>query len=328
MHKLEIGIAGTGYYVPAKVLTNADLEQMVDTSDEWIRERTGIRERRIAAPDEPVSEMAVRAARSALLSAGVRPEELDVIILATFTADRPLPAGACLLQEKLGNTRAGSFDISAACCGFIYGLEVAHKLLTGGRYRTALLVAAEKLSSVTDWEDRNTCVLFGDGAGAVVIKKGHPHGRIIDCYIGSDGSKADLLSIPAGGSARPITHRAIDEKQQFVKMAGREVFKLAVNEMLNAARMVLKRNNYDTSDISWLIPHQANLRIIRAAARGLNLPMGKVFVNLDRYGNISGATIPVALAEMDQAGLLKRGDLVMMVAFGGGLTWSASLVEW
>ena len=328
MKETRIGIAGTGFYVPEKVLTNADLEKMVDTSNEWIVERTGIRERRIAADGEAVSVMAEKASRQALKAAGVDPDELDLIVMGTFTPDNPLPAAACLLQTKLGNSRAASFDISAACCGFIYGLEIAHKLLLTQSYRTALVVAAEKISAVTDWKDRDTCVLFGDGAGAAVLKKGYERGQILDCYLGADGSKYNLLEIPAGGSALPITHEILEKRLQYIRMAGREVFKLAVSSMVSSAKVVLERTGQSIEDVTWLLPHQANLRIINAVGRGLNIPVERVYVNVDRFGNMSGATIPIGLAEMDHKGILKKGDLILLVAFGGGLTWASSLIRW
>jgi len=328
MAENHIGIAGTGFYLPEKVLTNADLEKMVETSDEWIIKRTGIRERRIATPEETVSSMAEIASRKALKAAGVTPEELDLIILGTFTPDNPLPAAACLLEARLGNTHAPSFDLSAACSAFLYGLELGHKLLLSGNYQTALILVSEKLSTVVNWEDRDTCVLFGDGAGAVVIKKDAARGRILDCYLGADGRKAQLMEIPAGGSAMPITHEVLDKKQNYLRMEGRETFKLAVSSMVSASKLVLERNGYTADDITWLIPHQANLRIMKAVAKGLKLPVERVYINVDRFGNMSGATIPIALAEMDQNRVLKKGDLVLMVAFGGGLTWGASLIRW
>lgn len=328
MSEKKIGIAGTGFYVPERILTNAELEEIVDTSNQWIVERTGIRERRIATSEETVSSMAEDASRRALKAAGVEPEELDIIIVGTITADYPLPASACLLQEKLGNTQAASFDISAACCAFIYGLEITHQLLKGGRYRNALVVAAEKLSMVTDWKDRNTCVLFGDGAGAAVIKKDAAGGHILDSYIGADGRKSNLLKIPAGGSAMPLTPELLNKGLNNIQMEGREVFKLAVSSMVNAAEVVLERAGYRADQVAWLLPHQANLRIMKAVAKRLKIPYEQVYINVDRYGNMSGATIPIGLAEMDKNALVKKGDLVLMVAFGGGLTWAASLIKW
>jgi len=328
MKETRIGIVGTGFYVPEKILTNADLEKMVDTSNQWIIERTGIRERRIAGPEETVSSMAENASRQALEAAGVKPDELDLIIMGTFTPDNPLPAAACLLGARLGNKRAASFDLSAACSAFIYGLELGHKLLLGGEYRTALIVVSEKLSIVTNWEDRDTCVLFGDGAGAAVIRKDAARGQILDCYLGADGSKSYLLEIPAGGSARPVTHEVLDQKLNCIKMEGRETFKLAVSSMVSASRLILERNGLSSGDVTWLLPHQANLRIMKAVARGLKIPVEQVYVNVDRYGNMSGATVPIGLAEMDHNKILKKGDLVLLVAFGGGLTWASSLIRW
>jgi 3-oxoacyl-[acyl-carrier-protein] synthase III len=324
----KIGISGTGFYVPEKVLTNADLEKMVDTSDEWILSRTGIRERRIIAPGETASSMAEQASRQALESAGIAPEDLDLIIVGTITPDAPLPSTACLLQARLGNTTAACFDISAACCGFIYALEMGQKLLQGGRYRHALVVASETLSTVTDWEDRDTCVLFGDGAGVAVLSKGSTRGELLDCYIGSDGAHASLLEIEAGGSACPITPEVLKERKQYVRMEGNKIFKLAVASMVRSAQRVLKQTGLTSGDVTWLLPHQANLRIMKAVAKRLKIPVEQVYINVDRYGNMSGATVPIGLAEMDNNGILKKGDLLLMVAFGGGLTWAASLVRW
>jgi len=324
----KIGIAGTGFYVPEKVLTNADLEKMVDTSDEWILTRTGIRERRIIAPGETASSMAEQASRQALEVAGVAPEDLDLIIVGTITPDSPLPSTACLLQTRLGNTTAACFDVSAACCGFIFALELGQKLLQGGRYRNALVVSSEVLSSITDWEDRDTCVLFGDGAGVAVLSKGCTRGELLDCYIGSDGEYASLLAIEAGGSACPITSEVLKERKHFIRMEGNKIFKLAVASMVRSAQRVLKQTGLTSKDVTWLLPHQANLRIMKAVAKRLKIPENQVYINVDRYGNMSGATVPIGLAEMDNNGILKKGDLLLMVAFGGGLTWGASLVRW
>ena len=324
----QIVVAGTGYYLPEKILTNADLEKMVDTTDQWIRERTGIRERRIIAPGETVSSMAEEASRQALDAAGLDPEDIDLIILGTFTADNPLPAAACMLQARLGNKTAASFDISAACCSFIYGLELGEKMLRCGRYRNALIVAAEAISVFTDWEDRNTCVLFGDGAGAAVLTKGGAGHPVLDSFIRSNGEYASLLLIEVGGSACPITPELIEKRRHFIQMEGNKVFKLAVTSMVRASKEVLRRAGLTIDDVTWLLPHQANLRIMKAVAKGLKLPEEQVYINIDRYGNMSGATVPIGLAEMDHNGVLKPGDIVLMVAFGGGLTWAASLVRW
>ena len=324
-----VGIAGTGYYVPRRILTNIELSKMVETSNEWILERTGISERRIAGPGETVSFMAEQAARAALARAGVSAADLDLIVLGTFTPDQPLPAAACLLQARLGNTRAPSFDVSAACCGFLYGLEIAcHFLLSGRDYRIALVVSAEKLSAVTDWQDRNTCVLFGDGAGAAVLKRKTARGLIIDSYLGADGSSAGLLQIPAGGSTLPPSPEVLQRRLNFIRMEGKEVFKLAVASMTRAARVVLERNKLGPENVAWLLPHQANMRIMKSVAKALKIPVEKVFINIDRYGNMSGATIPIGLAEMEEKGLLRPGDHLLTVAFGGGLTWGATLIRW
>ncbi len=329
MNNGSVGIASTGCYLPRRVLTNADLEKMVETSNEWILERTGIRERRIAGSEETVSFMAEQAARSALTRAGIDPADLDLIVLGTFTPDQPLPASACLLQARLGNTRAPCFDLSAACCGFLYSLEAASHFLRSGRdYRTALVVAAEKLSAVTDWKDRNTCVLFGDGAGAAVLTRDSARGRIVDSYLGADGRSSALLEIPAGGSTLPVSAEVLAERKHYIRMEGKEVFKLAVSSMATAARTVLERNGLGPQDVAWLLPHQANMRIMAAVAKALKIPVEKVYINVDRLGNMSGATIPIGLAEMDAKGLLKPGDRLLMVAFGGGLTWAATLVQW
>lgn len=324
----SINIVGTGYYLPEKVLTNADLEKMVDTSDEWIVSRTGIRERRLAGPEETVSMMAAQAAQAAIARAGLTAEDIDLILLGTFTPDRQLPSAACLLQARLGVKEAASWDFSAACSAFLYGLEMGTGLLRTGKYRHILLVAAEKLTSVVDWQDRNTCVLFGDGAGAVVLGLNGGQGRVIDCTIGADGSKDKLLEIPAGGCEEPITPEVLEARRNFVRMEGRETFKVAVSRMARACKTLLKRNGLSPDDVTWLVPHQANLRIMKGVAKAVGIPVERVYINVDRLGNMSGATVPIALAEMDHNEVLKKGDLVLLVAFGGGLTWGASLIEW
>ncbi|HOO76600.1 MAG TPA: beta-ketoacyl-ACP synthase III [bacterium] len=321
-------IIGTGLFLPEKVLSNADLEKMVDTSDEWIVTRTGIRERRIASEEETVSYLAEQASRRAVAAAGLELSDIDCILLGTFTADKPLPAAGCLLQARLGLSRIPAFDYSAACTAFIYGVEIARGFLSLGCYRNILLVAAEKVSAVVDWSDRNTCVLFGDGAGAAVIAANGSRGRIVDNTIGADGSREGLLEIPAGGSARPVTHEVLDQRLNCIHMAGRETFKVAVASMADACQLLLDRNGLGPDDITWLVPHQANLRIMKAVAKGTRIPEERVYINVDRLGNMSGATVPIALAEMDRDGILKPGDRIMLVAFGGGLTWGATLIEW
>ncbi len=324
-----VRIAGTGGYVPDRVLTNHDLEKMVDTSDEWIVTRTGIRERRIAAPDQATSDMAAEAARRALDNAGASPEDVELIVVATLSADHYFPNTACYVQKKIGARTVPSFSLEAAGCGFLYGLDAAVNMVRAGGYGNALVIGAEKLSMHVNWEDRATCVLFGDGAGAVFLERTTPEK---DAYLGSclgaDGTYTDLLIVPAGGSAQPITHQLLDEKKNTIHMMGRETFKLAVNAMVNAARTALKNAGVGIEEIRWLVPHQANQRIISAVGQRLGIPAEQVYVNLDRYGNTSAASIPLALGEIAAAGKIAPGDKLLFVAFGGGLTWAASVIEW
>jgi 3-oxoacyl-[acyl-carrier-protein] synthase-3 len=323
-----VEIAATGRWLPEKVLTNADLEKMVDTSDEWIYERTGIRQRRIAPPEINAAEMGAEAAKIAMCRANVQPGEVDLIVVATATPDRLLPATACDMQALIGATNAAAFDISAACSGFIYALNVAEGHLAAGRGEIALVVSTEKMSGIVDWTDRATCVLFGDGAGAAVVRKSQNGRGLISSFIRSDGTLAELLWRPAGGLRVPFDIAVLDEKSHLVKMAGREVFKAAVRSMAEAADQALLRAGLTGDDIDLFIPHQANMRIIEATARYANVPMEKVFVNVDRYGNMSSATIPVALDEAIEEGRLKPGDNVLMVAFGAGFTWASAVVRW
>ena len=329
MRSFGVQLAGTGSYVPARVLGNAELERIVDTTDEWITTLTGIRERHIAAPEEATSDMAAAAARQALEAAGMRPEELDLIIVPTLTPDQPLPNTACFVQKKLGAANAACFSIEAACSGFIYGLEIGASLVRSGAHKNVLIAAAEKLSALTDYTDRTTCVLFGDGAGAVVLRQ-VPAAE--DCFmashIGADGSYTDLLQVPAGGTAMPITHERLDQKLHLIKMEGREVFKLAVNAMVSAANTTLAEAGIGIEQVRWLIPHQANTRIIDGVGKRLGLGEDRVYVNIARYGNTSAASIPLALDELVRKGLVRRGEYVLMVAFGGGLTWGAALIRW
>lgn len=322
-------IVATGYYVPERVLTNHDLEKMVDTSDDWIRERTGIIERRIASPNEATSDLAYWASKRALEKAQMDPKELDAIIVGTATPDMLFPSTACLLQDKLGAGDVFCLDIEAACPGFIYGLDVARGLLSlGESYKKILVVGAETLSRVVDWQDRNTCVLFGDGAGAaILVLDDSPYG-IISSYLGGDGSLGPLLYMPAGGSRMPATEETVRKRLHYVKMKGREVFKHAVKGMQESAILALKRGGVRPDDINWLIPHQANMRIIEATREKLGIPKEKVYVNIQKYGNTSAASIPIAIAEMEEEGLLKRGDLLLLVAFGAGFTWGATLLRW
>ncbi len=323
----RVGIIGVGEYLPEKVLTNADLERMVDTSDEWITTRTGIRERRIAAKNEASSDLAYEAAKKALKSANLAPADVDLIIVATVTPDMCFPSVACLLQNAIAARKAACFDVSAACAGFVYALTAAQQFIAAGMYKNALVVGTEVMSSVTDWKDRNTCVLFGDGAGAVVLGE-VPSGGILASYLGSDGSKADILQVPAGGSRKPASVHTIEARQHYVKMQGNELFKLAVTIMADAAQVALKKAGLECSDIDLVIPHQANIRIIMAMAKKLNLPQEKIFLNIERYGNMSSASTVTALCEAVQAGRIRKGDIVLLDAFGAGLVWGAVVIKW
>ncbi|MBS1485354.1 MAG: ketoacyl-ACP synthase III [Opitutales bacterium] len=323
-------ISGTGSYLPEKVLTNFDISKFVDTSDEWIYTRSGIRERRIAAPNEASSDMALIASRRALESAGLKPEDIDLVIVTTVTPDMMFPSTACLLQAKLGiRNNIPCFDIEAACSGFVYGVEVASKMMQSGFYKNALVVSSEKLSTIVDWQDRSTCVLFGDGCGAVVLSLSDtPDVGILDTVLGADGSDTSTLRVLAGGSALPTSKETVEKRQHFIEMDGREVFKHAVKIMGEKAFEVLERYGVSPSDLNLLIPHQANTRIIESVAKRLKLPMDKVFINIEKYGNTSSATIPIALDEAIKAGRVKSGDYILFVAFGAGLTWGATLVKW
>lgn len=326
--KIYAAIAGVGHYAPEKVLTNADLEKMVETSDEWIRTRTGIHERRIAADNEFTSDMGTAAARPALESAGVAPEDVEAIYVATCTPDMIFPSTACLIQAALGAKHAYGFDVSSACAGFLMALDVAAAAIESGRIRNALVIGSEKLSAVTDWTSRNTCVLFGDGAGAVVLKASDRPG-ILSSLLGVDGKLAEFLSIPAGGCKLPASEATLRDRQHYLHMAGQETFKIAVNTMLVAAQEAIARAGLTVADIDIMVPHQANMRIVEAVAKRLGPGvMEKVFLNLDRYGNTSAASIPIALSEAVAAGKVKSGDKILMVAFGGGLSWGGLVVEW
>jgi 3-oxoacyl-[acyl-carrier-protein] synthase-3 len=323
-----VGILGTGAYVPEKVLTNADLEKIVDTSDEWIVTRTGIRERRIAAPDEASSDLAVKAAERALEHAGVHADEIDLIIVATVTPDMLFPATACLVQDRLGAKKAATFDLSAACTGFIYGVATAAQFVATGVYKYVLVVGVECLSRIVDWTDRNTCVLFGDGAGAAVLGPVEEGLGFLSFELGGDGSGGDLLKIPAGGSRHPSTMQTVQDKMHRIFMAGREVFKFAVRVLGNATDEALKKAGLTKEDIDFLVPHQANIRIIESAVKRFGLTEDKIIVNLDRYGNMSSASIPVALDEVVKQGKIKKGDTLVLCGFGGGLTWGATVLKW
>lgn len=321
-------IISVGSYVPERILTNAELEKMVDTSDEWITTRTGIRQRRIAAPNEYTSDMATKAAQLAMKRGGITADQIDLIIVATITPDTPFPATACLVQRKIGATRAAAFDIEAACSGFIYALEIGQQFIMSRTYDTILVIGAEKLSSIVDWTDRNTCVLFGDGAGAAILQsRPNAHGLLTAC-MGADGTKADLLSMPGGGCCCPATAESVAGRLHYLRMEGKETFKNAVNAMYTAARESLRRCELDISKIKCIIPHQANQRIIEAVADRLGAQPDQLFVNLDRYGNTSAASVAIALDEAVQSGRIQRGDLILLVVFGAGLTWAAAVIEW
>jgi 3-oxoacyl-[acyl-carrier-protein] synthase-3 len=324
-----VAIAGTGSYLPEKVLTNADLEKMVDTSDEWITTRTGIKERRIAADDEFSSHLATKAARPALEQAGLEPEDVELIIVATITPDTLTPATACYVQQNLGAHRAVAFDISAACSGFLYAMKIAKRLISDGAFSNALIIGAEKLSAFVNWEDRSTCVLFGDGAGAAVLRQSSEgDGEILATDIGTDGRQTHLLNIPGGGSACPITIANADKQLASLSMLGKEVFKHAVTRMRDCANAVIDRAGLKPEDIKLVVPHQANLRIIDAIADRLEVPNDRVFVNLDKYGNTSAAACAIALDEAHRTGKFRKGDHIVIVAFGAGLTWAAAAVRW
>jgi len=320
-------ILGTGSYVPERILTNADLERMVATSDAWIMERTGIRERRLAAPGEACSDLAVKAAERALTAAGVAAADLDLILLATCTGDYPLPSTACLVQHRLGAARAAACDLSAACCGFLYGLGVGDAYVRTGT-RHVLVIGAEVMSVVTDWTDRNTCVLFGDGAGAAVLGPSEGDRGILSSHLHSDGALWDLIAVHGGGSRMPPSEKMVAERQQYIKMKGNETFKVAVKTLEDSVREALTANNLTVADLDLLVPHQANMRIIKAVASRLGLSLEKVMLNLERYGNTSAASIPLAVDEAVKAGRITEGSLVLMEAFGAGLTWASTVVRW
>lgn len=321
-------IMGVGSYVPSRIMTNADLERLVETSDDWIVTRTGIKERRIAAPDEFTSDMASHAAQRALQAAQVSPDQIDLIIVATITPDMPFPSTACLVQQKIGAFRAAAFDLEAACSGYIYALQIGRLLIQSGAYQTVLVIGAEKLSSIVDWKDRNTCVLFGDGAGAAVLQNnpnGHP---ILSACMGADGTKADLLSMPAGGSRIPASIESVTNRLHFLRMDGKEAFKNAVNAMLLAGRESLRNCQLEVGQLDCIIPHQANRRIIDAVAERLMATPEQVFVNLHKYGNTSAASVAIALDEAVTTGRILPGHRVLLVAFGAGLTWGAAVIQW
>ena len=324
-----VAIAGTGSYVPEKILTNEDLSKIVDTNDEWITTRTGIKERRIAAEGEFTSHLATKAAEKALAQSAIPSEEIELIIVATITPDTLTPATACYVQANLGASKAVAFDISAACSGFLYAMKIAKRMIESGGFANALIIGAEKLSTFVNWEDRTTCVLFGDGAGAAVLRPAQEgEGKIMATDIGTDGAQTHLLNIPGGGTACPLTIENAGENLATLTMSGQEVFKHAVRRMKSSANEVIERAGLQPEDISLVIPHQANLRIIDAIADRLTVPNDRVFVNLHKYGNTSAAAIAIALDEAHREGKVKRGDKIVMVAFGAGMTWAAAAIEW
>lgn len=325
----SVVILGTGAYAPERILSNADLTRIVDTTDEWILTRSGIRERHVAAPDEATSDLATKAAQVAIADAKLTPADIDLLIIATCTPDAPLPSTASIVQHKLGLGHCACFDLSAACSGFLYSLDTAEAMLRSGRYRNALVIGAEKLTTLTDYQDRTTCILFGDGAGAVVLglRPGAGTG-IIGTKLYADGSACDLIHVTAGGSRRPASAETVAQREHFIQMRGKEVFKLAVTAMQDAAIELLEKHGVAPDQVKLLIPHQANQRIIDAIAQRMKLPGDRVFMNLERYGNTSAASIPIALAEASRCGRIVSGDYVLLVAFGAGLTWASALIRW
>ena len=323
-------IVGWGMYVPERVVTNDDLAKIVETSDEWIRTRTGIRERHIVdKPNESTSTLAIRAARAALEKAGLPPTALDLIIVATSSPDHLFPATACIVQDAIGATRAGAYDLSAACSGFVYGMAMAHGLIVSGQADTVMVIGAETLSRLVDWSDRNTCVLFGDGAGAVIMQAREEPGGFLASVLGADGSGANLLTLPAGGSKLPASVDTVRNGDHYIKMDGRAVFRFATRVMAEATREVVERAGLTLDDVELIIPHQANTRIIESSVvKQLKFPPEKVFINLDRYGNTSTASIPIALTEAVEQGRVQPGDHIVFVGFGAGLTWAAALIQW
>lgn len=324
----SVGIVGMGSYVPEKILTNADLEKFVDTNNEWILSRTGIRERHIAPDEVPVSELCFQAGLRALEDANVSPEEVELVIVATATPDFAFPATACLVADRLGAKNAAAFDLEAGCTGFIYGVATASQFVAAGMYKTVLVIGAETLSKILNWEDRTTCILFGDGAGAAVLRPVREGFGFLSFNLGSDGSGGKLLSQPAGGSRCPASRETVEKKLHTLHMEGKEVFKFAVRIMGDASLKVLEKAGLNKTDIDLLVPHQANIRIVDAAVKRLGISPDKVVVNLDKYGNMSAASIPVALDEAVKAGRLAEGDIILMVGFGTGLTWGACVLKW
>lgn len=321
-------IVSTGSYIPEKVITNSDLERMVDTSDEWISTRTGIRKRHVAYNKQAASDLAYKASKKALSKANISAKDIDMIIVATITPDMPFPATACILQDKLGAKKVPAFDIEAACSGFLYGMSIASQFINTSTYNNILVVASETLSKIIDWQDRNTCVIFADGAGATVLQPSDNSSGILSIYLGADGEGADLVGVPAGGSRMPASTNTLQQGQHYMKMKGNELFKRAVKIMTDAANKALRKGNLTYKDINFFVPHQANIRIIKAVAKRMKLPMEKVYVNLHECGNMSAASVAVALDQAVEEGKIKKGDRVLFTCFGGGLTWASMVVEW
>lgn len=322
-------VIGLGFYLPEKVLTNADLEKMVDTTDEWIRTRTGIKERRIIEENQASSDLGYEAAKRALDDAKLAPSQVDLIIVATISPDMLFPSTACLVQAKIGAKNAAAFDVGAACAGFTYAIAIGDQFIRSGTYHNILLIGVEVLSKFTDWQDRSTCVLLGDGAGAIVLAPSNENGEgVLSSYLGADGDLAELLHMPGGGSLHPATYETIDQRLHYLKMKGNELFKHAVRLMVAAANTVLNQCGLTSRDVAWLIPHQANIRIIEAVAKRLGIPMEKVYLNISRYGNMSSASTATALCEAVKEGKVKKGDIVVLVGFGAGLTWSSCVIKW
>ena len=327
MSGTKVGIIGLGSYLPEKILSNADLEKTVDTTDQWIVERTGIKTRHVARDDQATSDLAFEASKRALAESGLSASALDLIIVATVTPDMFFPSTSCIIQERLGAFEAACFDLNAACTGWLYALDVAWQCIRMGRYRNALVVGAEKLTSITDWKDRNTCVLFGDGAGAAVLCGTADGSEIISSHLGADGRWGKLLYLPAGGSRMPASHATVDQRLHYLKMEGKEVLKQAVTAMADSAKLALDRARMSVNEIACVIPHQANLRIMSAVAKRLGVPAEKMCITIDHCGNLSAASIPVALDEAVKQGRIAKGDAVLLVAFGGGFTWGAMVVR-
>lgn len=324
----SIGIIGIGSYVPEKIVTNKDLEKMVETSDEWIVSRTGIKQRHVVEAGIATSDLAAHAAQKALLDAGITADEIDLIIVATATPDMLFPSTACLVQDKIKASKAAAFDLSAGCSGFAYGLVTGSQFIKTGLYKKVLLIGAETLSTILDWNDRNTCILFGDGAGAVILGEVPAGFGILGVDLGADGSGGELLKLPAGGSRIPTTNESINQGLHYLQMSGNDVFKFAVKVMGESAVKSLDNSGLSHTDVDCLIPHQANIRIIQSAAKRLKLPMEKVIVNVDKYGNTSAASIPIAMDEAIKDNKLKNGDVVVLVGFGAGLTWASCVIKW